>query len=453
MAGTQGRLGILVGGGPAPGINSAISAATIEAVNSGLEVVGIYDGYRHLMEGRVDRVRPLAIPDVSQIHFQGGSILRTSRSNPTCSAEELQRTLHALRELGIAYLITIGGDDTAFGAHEVAKAANGAFRVAHVPKTIDNDLPLPGGMSTFGFQTARHLGTELVLNLMEDSRTTNRWIIVVVMGRKAGHLALGIGKAAGATFTIIPEEFPMERISLRDVCGIIEGGIIKRRAMGRENGLAIVAEGIGEKLDMEELAGITGGEMGYDAYGNLRLGDIPLATIIKREVQQRFALRGEKLSVAEVTLGYELRCAPPIPFDIDYTRTLGYGAIHFLLSEPADERLRYGGLVCLVSGRLHILPFDEIQDAVTGRTRTRLVDIGSEHYEVAREYMIRLEPPDLQDPEMLAKLAAAANMTPEEFERTFAHVTSLRGGEAPGARGQRGDGAEGDCYGHAIIRG
>jgi len=431
MAGTQGRLGILVGGGPAPGINSAISAATIEAVNNGLEVIGIYDGYRYLMEGRVDRVRPLTIPDVSQIHFQGGSILRTSRSNPTRSAEELQRTLHALRELGIAYLITIGGDDTAFGAHEVAKAANGAFRVAHIPKTIDNDLPLPGGMSTFGFQTARHVGTELVLNLMEDSRTTNRWFIVVVMGRKAGHLALGIGKAAGATFTIIPEEFPTERISLSDVCGIIEGGIIKRRAMGRENGLAIVAEGIGEKLDTKELEGITGGKMGYDAYGNVRLGDIPLATIIKRDVQQRFALRGERLTVADVTLGYELRCARPIPFDIDYTRTLGYGAIHFLLSEAADEGLRYGGLVCLHSGRLHVLTFDEIRDPVTGRTRTRLVDIGSEHYNVAREYMIRLEPPDLQDPKMLGKLAAAANMTPEEFENTFAHVTSLSGGDAP----------------------
>jgi len=433
MARTQGRLGILVGGGPAPGINSAISAATIEAVNSGLEVVGIYDGYQYLMEGRVDRVRPLAIPDVSQIHFQGGSILRTSRSNPTGSAEELQRTLHALRELGIAYLVTIGGDDTAFGAQEVAKAANGAFRVAHVPKTIDNDLPLPGGMSTFGFQTARHLGTELVLNLMEDSRTTNRWFIVVVMGRKAGHLALGIGKSASATLTIIPEEFPTGPISLRDVCGIIEGGILKRRAMGRENGLAIVAEGIGERLDAEELAEINGGEMGYDAYGNLRLGDIQLATIIKRDIQQRFALRGEQLSVADVTLGYELRCAPPIPFDIDYTRTLGYGAIHFLLSEPADERLRYGGLVYLDSGRLHILPFDEMRDAATGRTRIRLVDIDSEHYNVAREYMIRLEPPDLQDPKMLAKLAAAANMTTEEFERAFAHVTSLSGSKDPSA--------------------
>jgi 6-phosphofructokinase 1 len=453
MTGTQGRLGILVGGGPAPGINSAISAAAIEAVNSGLEVVGVYDGYHHLMKGRVDKVRPLTIPDVSVIHFQGGSILRTSRSNPTVGAEELQRTVDALSELGIAYLVTIGGDDTAFAAHQVANAANGAFRVAHVPKTIDNDLPLPGGLPTFGFETARHVGTELVLNLMEDSRTTNRWFIVVVMGRKAGHLALGIGKAAGATFTIIPEEFPAGRVGLRDVCDVLEGGILKRRAMGREYGLAIVAEGIGEKLDKEELARMTGGEMGYDAYGNLRLGDIPLATIIKRDIQQRFDMRGEKLSVSDATLGYELRCAPPIPFDIDYTRTLGYGAIHFLLSEPRHERLRYGGLVCLDSGCLNVLAFDDIRDPVTGRARTRLVDVGSEHYTVAREYMIRLEPHDLKDPEMLGNLAAAANVTPEEFARTFGGVAGLNGSNAQRANRHGNGRAKGDCYERANIQG
>jgi 6-phosphofructokinase 1 len=280
-------------------------------------------------------------------------------------------------------------------------------------------------MPTFGFETARHLGTELVLNLMEDSRTTNRWVIVVVMGRKAGHLALAIGKAAGATFTIIPEEFRTDRIRLADVCSIIEGSILKRRVMGREHGLAIIAEGIGEKLDTEELVGITGAEMGYDAYGNLRLGEIPLATVIKRDVQRRFAARGEKPSIADVTLGYELRCARPIPFDIDYTRTLGHGAIRFLLSDPSDGRLRYGGLVCLDSGRLHVLPFDEIRDPATGRTRTRLVDIDSEYYEVAREYMIRLEPSDLEDPETVGRLAAAAHITSEEFETAFAHAAGL----------------------------
>jgi 6-phosphofructokinase len=419
------RLGILVGGGPAPGINSVISAVTIEAINSGLEVIGIYDGFEHLMKGRTDMVRQLTIPDVSRIHFDGGSILRTSRANPTRTPEDLQNTVKALRELGIRYLVTIGGDDTAFSASEVVKAAGGNIRVAHVPKTIDNDLPLPGGMPTFGFETARHVGTELVRNLMEDSRTTNRWYFVVAMGRKAGHLALGIGKAAGATITVIGEEFPKERITLAEVCDVLEGAILKRRVLGRKDGVAVIAEGIGEKIDPEELAKIPGVEVERDPHGHIRLGEIPLATILKREIQRRFKERGEKMTIVDVTLGYELRCAPPIPFDIDYTRTLGYGAVKFLLSEPKDDKVKEGGMVCLVGGRLEVLPFDELRDPVTGRTKVRLVDINSEHYKVAREYMIRLEREDLENPEMLAKLAAAAKMTPEEFKKKFAHVVGL----------------------------
>jgi ATP-dependent phosphofructokinase / diphosphate-dependent phosphofructokinase len=419
------RLGILVGGGPAPGINSVISAVTIEAITSGLEVIGIYDGFEHLMKGRTDMVRQLTIPDVSRIHFDGGSILRTSRANPTRTPEDLQNTVKALRELGIRYLVTIGGDDTAFSASEVVKAAGGNIRVAHVPKTIDNDLPLPGGMPTFGFETARHVGTELVRNLMEDSRTTSRWYFVVAMGRKAGHLALGIGKAAGATITVIGEEFPKERITLAEVCDVLEGAILKRRVMGRKDGVAVIAEGIGEKIYPEELAKIPGVEVERDPHGHIRLGEIPLATILKREIQRRFKERGEKMTIVDVTLGYELRCAPPIPFDIDYTRTLGYGAVKFLLSEPKDDKVKEGGMVCLVGGRLEILPFDELRDPVTGRTKVRLVDINSEHYRVAREYMIRLEREDLENPEMLAKLAAAAKMTPEEFKKKFVHVVGL----------------------------
>jgi 6-phosphofructokinase len=419
------RLGILVGGGPAPGINSVIGAVTIEAINSGFEVIGIYDGFEHLMKGRTDMVRQLTIPDVSRIHFDGGSILRTSRANPTRTCEDLRNTVKALRELGIRYLVTIGGDDTAFSASEVVKAAGGTIRVAHVPKTIDNDLPLPGGMPTFGFETARHVGTELVRNLMEDSRTTNRWYFVVAMGRKAGHLALGIGKAAGATVTVIGEEFPKEKITLAEVCDVLEGSILKRRALGRKDGVAVIAEGIGEKIDPEELAKIPGVEVERDPHGHIRLGEIPLATILKREIQRRFKERGEKMTIVDVTLGYELRCAPPIPFDIDYTRTLGYGAVKFLLSEPKDDKVKEGGMVCLVGGRLEILPFDELRDPVTGRTKVRLVDINSEHYKVAREYMIRLEREDLENPEMLAKLAAAAKMTPEEFKKKFAHVVGL----------------------------
>ena len=426
MATERARLGILVGGGPAPGINSTMSAVAIEADNSGLEVVGIYDGFQHLMEGRTDAVRPLSIADVSRIHSQGGSILRTSRANPSRRRETLRRAVKALQDLGITYLVTIGGDDTAFSAFEVAKAAKGNIRVAHVPKTIDNDLPLPGGMPTFGFETARHVGTQTVLNLMEDSQTTNRWFFVLVMGRKAGHLALGIGKAAGATLTLIPEEFPGEQVSLNHVCSVLEGSILKRRVMGRSHGVAIIAEGISTKLDPEELARIPGVEVDYDEHGNMRLSEVPLASALKREVQRRFAERGDRMSIVDVPLGYALRCADPIPFDIDYTRTLGYGAVRFLLSDTAEEdSLRYGGMVCLESGRLRVIPFEEMRDPATGRTRIRSVDVESEHYKVAREYMIRLKPEDLRDPKTLSRLAEAALTTTEVLEERFASVLGV----------------------------
>jgi 6-phosphofructokinase 1 len=420
------RMGILVGGGPAPGINSAISAAALKGLNEGWEVFGIYDGFQNLMDGRTDAVVRLEVGDVSRIHYQGGSVLRTSRGNPTQNPETLQRAVGSLRELGITRLVTIGGDDTAFGASELALAAGGALRVAHVPKTIDNDLPLPGDRNTFGYSTARQVGSRLALNLMEDSRTTNRWFFVVVMGRKAGHLALGIGNSAGATLTIIPEEFPEERIDVADVCDVLEGAILKRRAQGRADGLAVIAEGIGEKLDPESLARIPGVEVEYDSYGHIRLAEIPLETILKREIQRRFAEKGEKIAIVDLTLGYELRCAAPVPFDIDYTRTLGYGAARFLLADVQDERIQIGGLVCLgEGGRLRVLPFEDLKDPDTGRTRVRMVEIDAEPYQVARQYMLRLDPSDLEDPETLGRLATTANMTPEAFRERFENAAAV----------------------------
>jgi 6-phosphofructokinase 1 len=245
------------------------------------------------------------------------------------------------------------------------------------------------------------------------------------MGRKAGHLALGIGKAAGATLTVIPEEFSRDRISLDDVAAVIDAAIIKRRSLGRTYGLAIVAEGIGEKLDPAELAGIAGVQIAYDPYGHIALADIPLAALIKQRVQKRFFERGDRVQITDVSLGYELRCAPPIPFDIDYTRTLGYGAARFLLAPPADPQLRLGGFICLDAGHLKVLPFDDLRDPATGRTRVRLVDVESEHYRVSRDYMIRLTRADLEDRRSLERLAAAAKMTPEAFRAEFSKVVTL----------------------------
>lgn len=420
MASRQGRIGILVGGGPAPGINSVISAAVIEVVNSGLEAVGIKNGYESLVKGDTTQTVDLAIPDVSNIHTQGGSILHTSRTNPTRRPEDLETCVATLEKLDISHLITIGGDDTAFGASEIARAAGGKIRVAHVPKTIDNDLPLPGDMPTFGYETARHVGTDIVMNLREDSRTTNRWYFIVAMGRHAGHLALGIGKASASTITIIPEEFPKPTISLSEVCDVLEGTILKRRVSGRPDGVAIIAEGIATKFNMRDLRNISGVEIPRDEYGNIRLSELPLAHILRVEVERRFAERGEAMDIVDLTLGYELRSAAPIPFDIDYTRTLGHGAVRFLLTESGDEDTAQGAMICIVDSQLKAVPFDEMRDATTGKTTVRMVDTASLYYDVARRYMIRLEAADLEDDEMLGRLAAEASMQPDAFKRRFA---------------------------------
>jgi len=293
--------------------------------------------------------------------------------------------------------------------------------VVHVPKTIDNDLPLPENMPTFGFETARHVATELVYNLMQDSRTTNRWYFVAMMGREAGHLALGVGKAASATITIIPEEFK-EGVTLEEVCDVLDGAILKRKLMGRDDGVAIIGEGIAEKMDPEELANTPGVIVEKDPHGHLRLAEIPLATILKRAIERRYAERGERIHIVDVTIGYELRSARPIPFDIVYTRTLGYGAVRFLLGDYSDLP---GGMVCVVGGRIKILPFDAFMDPKTGRTKVRVVDVRSEDYRVARKYMIRLEKKDLEDPETLEKLAKLAKMEPEEFKKKYWHTTEL----------------------------
>ena len=405
-------MGILVGGGPAPGINGVISAATIEARNRGLQVLGIPDGFRWLVEGNCERVHPLEIRDVSRIHFRGGSILRTSRLNPTRDPEQLASVVRSLEKLKVSWLVTIGGDDTAFSASQIAVAADGRLRVAHVPKTIDNDLPLPNGIQTFGFETARHEGVSIVERIMEDARATSRWYLLVAMGRKAGHLALGIGKAAGATLVLIPEEFGRRPLPLTELVNVIEGSIIKRRSTGDDNGVVVIGEGLAELLDPGDLSGIENAER--DEHGHVRLSELPLGDVLKKELRSRFSERGISVKIVAKDIGYELRCADPIPFDAEYVRDLGYGAACHILGGGENA------MITRQDGRIVPVPFDDMIDPATGRTRVRLVDIESESYQVARKYMIRLTPDDLADPDRALRLAKAGATSVAKLRATFA---------------------------------
>lgn len=415
----QGKLAILVGGGPAPGINSVIGAATIRAELAGVPVVGIRDGFEWIMQGDTDHVMELTAQDVSRIHFRGGSILGTSRANPTKDPAHLEQCIASLERLGVSQLVTIGGDDTAYSAMRLSELAAGRIRVVHTPKTIDNDLDLPPWVDTFGFQTARHYGVEIVQNLMVDAKTTSRWYFVIAMGRKAGHLALGMGKAAGATLTLIPEEFG-ETIGLSQIVDTLVGAIIKRLSAGRRDGVAVIAEGVVLGLDPSELAQLD--DVERDEHGHVRIAEVDIGQILKAKVQERLGALGLKATVVSKNVGYELRCADPIPADMEYTRDLGYCAVKYLLSGGN------GVMVTMQAGQFVPVPFDTMLDPETGRTKVRVVDLYSTRYAIARRYMLRVRRDDFENPDELARLAAAAGMTVDAFRETFEPLVA---GEPP----------------------
>lgn len=405
-------VGIIVGGGPAPGINGVISSATIEAINQGKKVVGIKGGFKELFKGNRNCAIPLTLDDVSRIHLQGGSILRTSRDYPDKVKERFKILLSTLKKIGIKYLITIGGEGTLFMANWIERDAKRDISVVHVPKTIDNDIPLPGGVSTFGYETARHWGVELVKNIMEDARTTGRWYFLTTMGRHTGHLALGIGKASGATITLIPEEFRSE-VSFKKVADILTGSIIKRLSMGRDHGVAILAEGIAEKFNIDELSHYE--QLEKDETGRVRLSEIQLGRVLKNFVKKTLNEMGIDITIVDKNIGYELRAADPIPFDVEYVRNLGYGAIRYLL------RGGTGAMITFYDSHLKPIPFVELFDHRTGKPNIRMVDMSSELYEVGRKYMIRLEKEDFHG-ENLSRISKITNLTPEQFVERFGYL-------------------------------
>ncbi len=406
-------LAIIVGGGPAPGINGVISAATVEAVSKGLKVIGIMDGFKWLFRGDTRKIIHLTAKNAWHIHNRGGSILRTSRDFPAQPEEKFKTMARALKTLKIKYLITIGGDGTAFMAKEIEKRTGGFLSIVHVPKTIDNDLPLPGGVPTFGFETARHWGTEIVENIIEDARTTGRWYFITTMGRYTGHLALGIGKAAGATLTVIPEEFKEKKLNFSKVADLLEGSIIKRLSMGYSHGVAIMAEGVAGKIDIKELSQYE--FIKKDSRGVIRLSEIQLGKIMERFVSKNLESRGIKIKIIHKTIGYELRAADPIPFDAEYTKNLGYSAVKFLLGGGS------GAMITFFEGKLKPVLLRKIIDPATKRTKLRYVNIEAEPYTVGREYMIRPEKEDFS-PKNLSKLARAGRMSAAQFKKRFSYL-------------------------------
>jgi 6-phosphofructokinase 1 len=244
-----------------------------------------------------------------------------------------------------------------------------------------------------------------------------RWFLVVTMGRSSGHLALGIGKSASATLTIIPEEFESETISLHHVIDIMSGAIIKRLALEKDHGLIVAAEGLISKVSSQELAAIDCIEK--DDYGHVRYAEINFSDVLKKQLNGELKKMGIPISVQNKEIGYEVRCAPPNPFDVEYTRNLGYGAFKFLAEGGSNA------IITIQNNELNPINFEDIVDPDTGKMKTRLVDTDSLQYRIARKYMIRLERHDLESEFLLNKMSRIANMTPQQFVEKYGYVAGL----------------------------
>lgn len=411
MAVKADRIGIIAAGGPAPGINGVISSATIEARNRGRKVVGILDGFKWISAGDTSKTVDLDIQNTSRIHTDGGSIIGISRKSPLADEESFANTVSSIRKLGVGRLITIGGDGTMFLARTLHEHFGGKVKIAHVPKTIDNNIALPDYIPTFGFETARDVGAKIINHIMEEAKTTGRWFVVITMGRRTGHLALGIGQSSGATITVIPEEFPEKKVSLAKVIAILEGSVIKRMSMGREYGVAVMAEGMLDKINPGDL-----GIMDRDNMGRIRYLDTNFGHLLKETLGEKLSEKGVGAEIVHKRIGYELRSADPIPFDVDYTRKLGYCAVKYLLG-GGD-----GALVYLKRGRMQATPFSKLVDRKTNSMKVRYVDTNTEAYEVSQKYMIKITPEDLENARNLRNLSRHTRLTSGKFREYFSKI-------------------------------
>ena len=273
-------IAILTGGGPAPGMNTVVASVAKTFLRDGYRVIGLHGGYSALFTDK-PRMQDLDFLTADEIFNKGGSILKMSRFKPTPEDFEQRFNLKLFTDNEIKLLVTVGGDDTASTANRIAKfLADKHYPIAniHVPKTIDNDLPLPNSSPTFGYNSAKAQGCVLATAVMEDARTSENWFVVSAMGRSAGHLALGIAGACHYPMVIIPEFFNKTEITVDKIINMVVSCIIKRKLMGINYGAAMISEGVFHSLSDEEIKN-SGIHFSYDEHGHPELGKVSKAHI------------------------------------------------------------------------------------------------------------------------------------------------------------------------------
>jgi 6-phosphofructokinase 1 len=362
-------IAILAGGGPAPGINTVIGTIAKVFLQSGYRVIGLHEGYKSLFSDD-PKMTDIDFELADKLHKQGGSALQMSRHKP--KDEEFK--VDFFTKYNIKLLVTIGGDDTASTANRISKYLNEhdvKIQNIHVPKTIDNDLPLPEGSPTFGYESAKQEGVRIATTVYEDARTSGNWFIVSAMGREAGHLAFGIGAACHYPMIIIPEMFNKTDITIRKIVRLIISAMLKRKLLGITYGGVMISEGVFHFMSDAEIES-TGINFTYDEHGHPELGNVSKAHIFNLLVQRELKRIGLKVKSRPVEIGYELRCVQPVGFDLLYCALLGMGV----------KKLFDQGITgCMVTsdqkGDIAPLYLKDVEDA-NGKVRPRLVNIESQ---------------------------------------------------------------------------
>ncbi len=365
---------ILTGGGPAPGMNTVVGSIAKTFITNGYRVLGLHGGYKGLFS-ESPSFTELDFLLADSIFNRGGSFLVMSRYKPTDKDFEQNFNLDFFVNNNIQLLVTIGGDDTASTANRVAKFLvehDHSISNIHVPKTIDNDLPLPLQRPTFGYESAKSEGARLATTVYEDARTSNNWFVVCAMGRSAGHLAFGIGSAAHYPMIVIPEMFNKTTITIDKIVKLAVSSIVKRLILGINYGAVMISEGVFHELDEEELKK-SGVIFSYDDHGHPELGKVSKAHIFNEMLEMRLRSLGLSTKSRPVELGYELRCQSPSAYDLVYCTELGIG-VYQLFSE--------GKTGCMVYidhlGKVEPLYLKDIQDPVTGKIPPRGVNLDSD---------------------------------------------------------------------------
>jgi len=360
---------ILCAGGPAPGINTVISSVTKIFLQNGYQVLGLNGGYKSLFAAE-PAFDYLDFEYADQIYSRGGSALKMSRYKP----KDDEFKVDFFRRNNVKILVTIGGDDTASTANRLAKyLAEQKMDVKniHVPKTIDNDLPLPEGTPTFGYHSAKEEGVRIASTIYEDARTSGNWFVVSAMGREAGHLAFGIGTACHFPMIIIPEMFDKTKITFEKITNLVISSMVKRRLLGIDYGVAIISEGVFHFMSDEEIIA-TGINFTYDDHGHPELGNVSKSHIFNMLVQQKLKTLRINVKSRPNEMGYELRCCRPIAYDLNYATRLGLGVY---------KLFKKGVTGCMVTidrtGEISPLFLKDVEDE-KGKVKPRLVNVNAE---------------------------------------------------------------------------